>query len=75
MTESLPASQTYPDLLATLTARIREARLRAAVSVIRELILLYWEMGATFCSGSPRKGGAPLSSIAWPATCAETFLT
>lgn len=45
MTESLPTPQTYPDLLATLKARIREARLRAAVSVNRELILLYWEIG------------------------------
>lgn len=45
MTESLPAPQTYPELLATLKARIRDARLRAAVSVNRELILLYWEIG------------------------------
>src|ERR1700761_6213403 len=45
MTESLPTSQTYPDLLATLKARIRDARLRTAVSVNRDLILLYWEIG------------------------------
>ena len=45
MTESPPTSQTYPDLLATLKARIRAARIRAAVSVNRELILLYWEIG------------------------------
>jgi len=45
MTESLPTPQTYPDLLATLKARIRDARLRTAVSVNQELILLYWEIG------------------------------
>ena len=45
MTEPLPTPQTYPDLLATLKARIRDARLRTAVSVNRELILLYWEIG------------------------------
>ena len=45
MTESLPTPQTYPDLLATLKARIRDARLHAAVTVNRELILLYWEIG------------------------------
>ncbi len=38
-------SETYPDVLAALKARIREARLRAPVSVNRELILLYWEIG------------------------------
>jgi sulfur carrier protein ThiS len=45
MTETVPVTQTYPDLLATLKARIREARLRAAVSVNRELIMLHWEIG------------------------------
>jgi predicted nuclease of restriction endonuclease-like (RecB) superfamily len=40
-----PTSQTYSDLLATLKARLRDARLRAAVSVNRELILLYWGIG------------------------------
>ena len=45
MTESLPTPETYPALLAALKARIRDARLRTAVSVNRELILLYWEIG------------------------------
>lgn len=45
MTEPVAVPQTYPDLLATLKARIRDARLRAAVTVNRELILLYWEIG------------------------------
>lgn len=45
MANSLQTPQTYPDLLATLKARIRDARLRTAVSVNRELILLYWDIG------------------------------
>ncbi len=45
MTESLPTPETYPALLAALKARIRDARLRTAVGVNRELILLYWEIG------------------------------
>ena len=45
MIESLPTPETYPALLATLKERIRDARLRAAVSVNRELIRLYWEIG------------------------------
>jgi len=45
MTEPLPTPETYPALLAALKARIRDARLRSPVSVNRELILLYWEIG------------------------------
>jgi predicted nuclease of restriction endonuclease-like (RecB) superfamily len=36
---------TYPALLSELKQRIRSARLRAALSVNRELILLYWSIG------------------------------
>jgi len=37
--------QGYPALLAELKQRIRNARLHAALSVNRELILLYWSIG------------------------------
>jgi predicted nuclease of restriction endonuclease-like (RecB) superfamily len=37
--------QGYPAFLAELKQRIRNARLRAALSVNRELILLYWSIG------------------------------
>jgi hypothetical protein len=50
MIESLPAPETCPALLATLKARIRHARLRAAVSFSRELIRLYCETGHDFCA-------------------------
>jgi predicted nuclease of restriction endonuclease-like (RecB) superfamily len=45
MVDTVPTPETYPELLAALKARIRDARLRTAVSVNRELILLYWEIG------------------------------
>ena len=34
----------YPELFADLKARIRSARVRAALSVNRELVLLYWQI-------------------------------
>lgn len=37
--------ESYPALLAELKQRIQSARLRAALSVNRELILLYWSIG------------------------------
>jgi predicted nuclease of restriction endonuclease-like (RecB) superfamily len=40
--EALPG---YPSFLAELKQRIRNARLHAALSVNRELILLYWSIG------------------------------
>jgi predicted nuclease of restriction endonuclease-like (RecB) superfamily len=45
MVDAIPTPESYPDLLAALKSRIRDARLRTAVSVNRELILLYWEIG------------------------------
>lgn len=45
MADSLPVPETYPILLAGLKARIHDARLRTAVSINRELILLYWGIG------------------------------
>lgn len=45
MVESPIPPENYPELLAALKARIRDARLRTAVGVNRELILLYWEIG------------------------------
>jgi len=41
--QSLPES--YPALLQELKQRIRESQLRASLSVNRELVLLYWQIG------------------------------
>ena len=53
-TSGLPAD--YRDLLAALKARIGEARLRAAVSVNRELMLLYWEIGRDILARQAQEG-------------------
>lgn len=47
MSHSVPAlgGDGYAALLDELKERIRTARLRAAVSVREELILLYWSIG------------------------------
>jgi predicted nuclease of restriction endonuclease-like (RecB) superfamily len=40
-----PAGESYTSLLAEIRQRIRAARLRAALAVNQELILLYWSIG------------------------------
>jgi predicted nuclease of restriction endonuclease-like (RecB) superfamily len=42
----IPSSDYYASLLAELKDRIDTARLKAAVAVNRELILLYWSIGS-----------------------------
>jgi predicted nuclease of restriction endonuclease-like (RecB) superfamily len=46
----------YPALLAELKQRIRSARLRAALSVNRELILLYWSIGRDILARQQAEG-------------------
>ena len=35
----------YPEFIVSLKQRIRSAQVKAALSVNRELVLLYWQMG------------------------------
>jgi len=53
-TAALPVG--YASLLAGLKARVRAAQLRAAVSVNRELILLYWDIGKVIVEAQKTKG-------------------
>jgi len=46
----------YANLLTDLKARVRAAQLRAAVSVNRELILLYWDIGKIIVEAQTTKG-------------------
>ena len=46
----------YPDLLQALKDRIRTAQVRAALSVNRELVLLYWQIGRDILARQRRKG-------------------
>src|SRR5688572_14174850 len=45
MSKYLPTPADYPEFLEDLKQRIRSAQIRAALSVNRELVFLYWQMG------------------------------
>src|SRR5271165_1944358 len=45
MADLISSSKSYQDLLARLKSQIQTAQVRAAVSVNRELVLLYWQIG------------------------------
>lgn len=49
-------SKAYQELLEDLKQRIRTARVRAALSVNRELILLYWHIGRAILERQAREG-------------------
>lgn len=46
----------YQDFLRDLKARIRSAQVRAALSVNRELVLLYWQIGREILARQEREG-------------------
>jgi predicted nuclease of restriction endonuclease-like (RecB) superfamily len=54
--ESAEPPQSYPALLAELKQRIADARLRAALSVNRELVLLYWSIGRDILARQSAEG-------------------
>jgi len=49
----------YAELLDNLKGRVRAARIKAAVSVNRELVLLYWGIGRDILERQQREGWAP----------------
>ena len=49
----------YAALLASLQERIRGAQVRAVLSVNRELVLLYWQIGREILIQQARRAGAP----------------
>lgn len=54
MSANLPTD--YPRLLEDIKERIRTAQVRASLSVNRELILLYWEIGLLIFERQQREG-------------------
>jgi hypothetical protein len=52
--ESLPAG--YAELLEGIKAQVRAAQVRAALSVNRELIALYWEIGRSIVERQDTEG-------------------
>ena len=49
-------SKIYRDLLASLKNQIRTARVRAALAVNRELVLLYWQIGKEILTRQQQEG-------------------
>ncbi len=45
MADLISSSKSYQDLLARLKSQIRTAKVRAAVAVNQQLVLLYWGIG------------------------------
>jgi predicted nuclease of restriction endonuclease-like (RecB) superfamily len=56
MENGLTTPQGYADLLEQLKLRIRSARWQAALSVNRELVRLYWEIGQSILERQEREG-------------------
>jgi len=46
----------YPDFIVSLKNRIRSAQVKAALSVNRELVLLYWQIGDDILTRQEREG-------------------
>ena len=67
--EPTKVSESYTALLADLKQRIDSARLKAALSVNRELVLLYWSIGRDILARQRQRAGEPRSSIGWRPTC------
>ncbi|RKY66318.1 MAG: DUF1016 domain-containing protein [Candidatus Latescibacterota bacterium] len=53
---AVPLPAGYVELLEDLKRRIREARVRAALSVNRELVLLYWHIGREILKRQKQEG-------------------
>lgn len=64
----------YEKFLGELKERIRSAQLKAAVSVNRELVLLYWQIGGTSSRGRKNMAGVRRSSTSLLATSAGSSL-
>lgn len=56
MTEDAAVSRSYAELLAHIKERISSAQVRAAVAVNRELVLLYWGIGAEITRRQKQEG-------------------
>lgn len=54
--QALNVSGEYASFLAVLKDRVKHARLRAALSVNRELILLYWQIGRDIADRQEKEG-------------------
>ncbi len=65
----------YEEFLGELKERIRNAQVRAALAVNRELVLLYWQIGQEILQRQQHQGGEPKSLIGWQLTFGKHFQT
>jgi predicted nuclease of restriction endonuclease-like (RecB) superfamily len=56
MTDKLSPIDGYDDFLRSLKERIRNAQVKAALSVNRELVLLYWQIGCEILTRQQQQG-------------------
>ena len=61
MTDIIPLPSDYGPWLAELKTRIHKAQQRAARSVNRELVLLYWQIGRDILERQGREGWGAVS--------------
>jgi len=54
-----PVPAGYADWLLELKTRIHHAQQRATLAVNRELVALYWQIGAIFWRDRPSRAGVP----------------
>jgi predicted nuclease of restriction endonuclease-like (RecB) superfamily len=56
MVDNLSINEDYNNFLRQLKERIRNAQIRAALSVNRELIILYWQIGRDILNRQQQQG-------------------
>jgi predicted nuclease of restriction endonuclease-like (RecB) superfamily len=56
MTDLIYTSKSYQDLLVRLKSQIQTARVRAALAVNQELVLLYWRIGKEILTRQKEEG-------------------
>ena len=63
----------YGPLLAELKSRVRAAQVRAALSVNRELIALYWDIGRVILQRQQAEGWVRRWWRGWRRICGRSF--
>ena len=59
MANNLSIPEDYYDFLRELKGRILQAQVRAVISVNRELVLLYWQIGRDILKRQQQRGWEP----------------
>ena len=75
MADLIPNLKSYQDLLARLKRQIQTAQVRAAVSVNRELVMLYWGIGKEILSRQREDGWGRVSLTGWRRISGRNFRT